>query len=240
MASEATSDDALPRALRILWRESPSAHRSRGLNRDLIVAAAVQLADAEGVGALSMARLAERLNCGTMSLYRHVASKDELLIFMLATAPGPPPPPPDPADWRVCLTDWAAALWDVYHRHPWILQAGSAGPPADPGQLAWLEAGLSALGPTGLAERDKLSAVMSVLYYVRGAAALSIESGDVIDGSRFTDILGQVIEPNRFPAIAQALADGAFDLTGDDPRDDFLPGVQRVLDGIEMQARRAT
>ena len=67
-------------------RIEPGAHRH----------AAVELADADGLGALSMARLAERLGCGTMSLYRHVANKDELVMFMLSTAPGPPPAPAVP------------------------------------------------------------------------------------------------------------------------------------------------
>ena len=60
------------------------SRRSSGLNRERIVAAAVELADSDGLAALSMARLAERLGCGTMSLYRHVANKDELVTFMLA------------------------------------------------------------------------------------------------------------------------------------------------------------
>ena len=174
-----TTDEPLPRVLEILWRDTPPARRARGLSRERIVAAAIELVDADGLSALSMARLAERLGCGTMSLYRHVANKDELVTFMLSTAPDPPPTPADPADWRGALTDWADGLWDVYHRHPWVLQTASAGPPADPGQLAWLDAGLAALGGTGLAERDKLAAVMAVLHYVRGAAALDIEAGRV-------------------------------------------------------------
>jgi AcrR family transcriptional regulator len=97
----------------------------------------------DGLAALSMARLAERLGCGTMSLYRHVANKDEQVTFMLAAGPGPPPSPPAGTDWRGALTNWARELWGVYHRHPWILQTASAGPPVDPGQLAWLDAGLA-------------------------------------------------------------------------------------------------
>ncbi|MGZ8778187.1 MAG: TetR/AcrR family transcriptional regulator, partial [Mycobacterium sp.] len=170
--------DPLPRALEILWHEPSASRRSGGLSRERIVTAAVELADSDGLGALSMARLAERLGCGTMSLYRHVANKDELVTFMLSTAPGPPPAA-DPADWRGALTDWADGLWDIYHRHPWILAAAAAGPPADPGQLTWLNAGLAALGGTALSERDKLAAVMAVLHYVRGAAALNLEAAQV-------------------------------------------------------------
>lgn len=232
---------ALPRALRTLWEQSPPTRRAGGLTRDRIISAAVDLADAEGLTALSMARLADRLHCGTMSLYRHVASKDELLIFMLAAAPGPPPTRPDHADaetddWRGALIEWAAALWDVYHRHPWILDASSARPPADPGQLAWLEAGLGALRPTRLSEREKVSSVISLLHYVRGAASMAIESsttaGDV-DWSGYPAMLREVVDPRRFPSIAAALAAGAFDTSVENgPRQEFLSGVAHLADGI--------
>src|ERR1700741_2258543 len=122
-------DEPLPRALEILWDDTPSSRRSSGLTRERIGAAAVELADSEGLSALSMARLAERLGCGTMSLYRHVANKDELMTFMLSTAPDPPPTPADSPDWRGALGDWAVGLWDIYHRHPWILQTEAGGAP---------------------------------------------------------------------------------------------------------------
>lgn len=223
--------DPLPHALEILWRESSAPTRSRGLSRERIVAAAVDLADAEGLAALSMARLAERLGCGTMSLYRHVANKDELVTFMLSTAPGPPPAPADLADWRGALTDWAAGLWDIYHRHPWILQAAAAGPPADPGQLAWLNAGLAALESTGLPEREKLAAVMAVLHFVRGAAALAIEAAHV-DGPDYPALLRRIIDAERFPALAAALEDGVFDGADGDHLAEFRSGLGQLLDGI--------
>jgi AcrR family transcriptional regulator len=223
--------EQLPRVLEILWHEPSAPKRTRGLSRERIVSAAIELADADGLAALSMARLAERLGCGTMSLYRHVANKDELVTFMLSTAPGPPPPPADGADWRGALTDWAVGLWDVYHRHPWILQAASAGLPADPGQLAWLNAGLSALGTTGLAERDKLAAVVAVLHFVRGAAALAIEAADV-EGPDYPALLRRVIDVDRFPALAAALEDGVFDDADDDHLAELRSGLAQLLDGV--------
>jgi AcrR family transcriptional regulator len=223
--------DPLPRALEILWRDPSTPGRPSGLSRERIVAAAVELADRDGLAALSMARLSERLGCGTMSLYRHVANKDELIAFMLSTAPGPPPAPDDPADWRGALGNWAAGLWDIYHLHPWILQAAAAGPPADPGQLAWLDAGLGALGATGLAERDKLAAVMAVLHFARGAAALAMEAGQV-DGPVYPALLRRVIEVDRFPALSAALEAGAFDDADADHLAEFRTGLAQLLDGI--------
>src|ERR1700761_9287396 len=110
MTSEADHGATLPRALALLWQQTPPPRRSGALSRDRIVAAATALADSDGLGALSMARLAERLGCGTMSLYRHVATKDELLVFMLSAAAGSPPDTVDETNWRVALTIWADGL----------------------------------------------------------------------------------------------------------------------------------
>jgi AcrR family transcriptional regulator len=224
--------DPLPRVLEILWHEqSAPPRRSRGLSRQRIVAAAIDLADAEGLTALSMARLAERLGCGTMSLYRHVANKDELVTFMLSTGPGPPPAIADAVKWRVALTHWATGLWDVYHRHPWILQAAAAGPPVDPGQLAWLDAGLAALRATGIGEREKLAAVMAVLHFVRGAAALDIEAGRV-EWPDFPALLRRLVDADSFPALVAALEADAFEQHDAGPMADFHSGLTQLLDGI--------
>jgi hypothetical protein len=168
-----------------------------------------------------------------MSLYRHVANKDELVMFMLSTAPGPPPSTGDASDWRGALSDWASGLWGVYHRHPWILQAAAAGPPADPGQLAWLNAGLAALGGTPLTERDKLAAVMAVLHFVRGAAGLHLEAGGV-GGPDYPVLLRRFVDARRFPALAAAVDAGAFDAP-DDHLADFHSGLRQLMDGIAVK-----
>jgi AcrR family transcriptional regulator len=240
-----TADDdhgaGLPRAFAVLWQDEARGEvkppRTRGLDRERVVTAAVELADAEGLAAVSMARLAERLGCGTMSLYRHVANKDELVAFMLARAPGAPTPPRPNVNWRDAVADWAHGLWAVYHRHPWVLQASAAGPPADPGQVAWLEAGLAALSDTDLDETEKLSAVLAVLHFVRGAAALHLEAA----GGRLTGypaMLRPVLDPHRFPALTAALAAGVFD-GDDDALAGFDTGLRWLLDGIDARVADA-
>jgi AcrR family transcriptional regulator len=234
MTSDEADETPLPRALTLLWQESSPPRRSSGLTRDRIVAAAIDLADADGLGSLSMARLAERLGCGTMSLYRHVANKEELLVFMLSAAPGRPPTSAEPANWRGALTDWANGLWGVYHRHPWVLHTASVGPPADPGQLSWLNAALAALGGTSLAERDKLGAVMAVLHFVRGAAALAIGAGAVPDHG-YPDLLKRLVDRTTFTALSAALDAGVFDEANSDPLAEFHTGLEQLLDGIEVR-----
>lgn len=225
----------LPRALRILWSEDDADARSRGLSRRRIVAAAIDLADADGLAALSMARLAERLGCGTMSLYRHVANKDELVTFMVSASVASPPGRPDGASWRDALTAWAQGLWDVYHRHPWILPAVSV-PPADPGQLAWLDAGLATLSEVGLSEADKLSAVMAILHFVRGAAALDIAAAHHPGETDYPAVLRELVTPARFPALNATLRAGVFD-ADEDRRSTFRSGLDGFLDGVAARIR---
>ena len=230
--------DPLPRALEILWHEPSEPKRSGGLSRERIVAAAVELADADGLGGLSMARLAERLGCGTMSLYRHVANKDELVTFMLSTAPGPPPVA-DPADWRGALTDWAAGLWDIYHRHPWVLAAAAAGPPADPGQLAWLNAGLAALAGTRTVRtrQARRGDGGTALRPRRGGA--EHRGGVRWPGPDYPELLRRFVDTERFPALAAALEAGAFDTADDDHLADFHSGLAQLLDGVAARIASA-
>ncbi|MGE2716502.1 TetR/AcrR family transcriptional regulator [Mycolicibacterium litorale] len=226
----------LPRALALLWQQGGATPRPRGLSRERIVEVAIELADADGLAALSMGRLAQRLGCGTMSLYRHIANKDELVTFMLSTATGAPPVLPRADGWRGAISAWAEGLWEVYHRHPWVLSATAAGPPADPGQLGWLDRGLTALAGTGLPEREKMAGVMAVLHYVRGAAALDIAAGE--SDTIFPQLLRQVVDATRFPAVAAALDAGVFD--GDTDRlADFRSGLTAVVDGIAARVRGA-
>ncbi|MFF4417430.1 TetR/AcrR family transcriptional regulator [Streptosporangium sp. NPDC001559] len=234
----------LPHALNVLWGRAKPKGRGRApaLSLERIVAAAVALADEEGLAALSMARLAERLGCAPMSLYRHVAGKDDLQLFMLDAAPGPPPEfDTAPADWRGSLTRWAVELFGVYMRHPWIVQLVNS-PPADPGQLAWLEAALRTLGGTPLDPRTRISVVMLVTHYVRGAAQLltfmAAEPGEGADEA-YAALLTELADPGRFPALAGAVRAGAFaPHPGAGPGDDFRAGLDHLLDGVGVAIER--
>jgi hypothetical protein len=97
-----------------------------------------------------------------------------------------------------------------------------------------LDAGLAALSRTGLSERAKLAAVMAVLHFVRGAAALAVAAGHM-EGPHYADLLREVIDADRFPALAAALADGAFDNADADHSADFRSGLSQLLDGIAAQ-----
>src|SRR5580704_17830759 len=122
------ADDAtpgLPPGLDLLWgRRAPGRRGPKpGLSVDGIVEAAIRIADAEGLEAVSMARVAKELGFTTMSLYRHVASKDELLQLMWnASATGAETLVLEGDGWREKLRMWAVFQREALDQHPWITQ----------------------------------------------------------------------------------------------------------------------
>src|SRR6201994_2196395 len=115
----------LPPVIELLWGRRERGRRGPhpGLSADAIVDAAVRIADAEGLEAISMARVAAKLGFTTMSLYRYVASKDELLQLMFnASALGAESLVIEGDGWRPRLRAWAVIQREMLDRHPWITQ----------------------------------------------------------------------------------------------------------------------
>jgi AcrR family transcriptional regulator len=243
-----TAEIELPEALQRLWRRSThNRARARGLDLDRIVSAAIEIADAEGLAALSMARLAERLGSAPMSLYRHVTSKDELYDFMMdAVAQTLDQPTSD--DWRMGLADWVADLIALFRRHPWILQLPVTRPPVDPGQLDWVERGLRVQQSTPLTVQERMAVVLALLGYARGVAALanSLDAADPSFGLPlpYGEVIARLIDETRFPALSAAVAAGVFEAPSTDPGSDIAAdadfGLQMILDGIAGLIRSRT
>ncbi|MDG4758818.1 TetR/AcrR family transcriptional regulator [Micromonospora sp. WMMD710] len=248
----AKTDDSgpvIPPAIESAWglRERPPKGPRPGLTVPGIVDAAVRVADADGLSAVSMSRVAKELGAATMALYRYVGSKDELLLLMVDTGYGPPPGPPSPGDgWRAGLTRWARAEHDVLRHRTWLLHVPITGPPITPQQLGWLEDGLRCLDDTGLAEAEKMSVILLITGYVRNEATLTAQ---IAEGSRAAGIdpgelmpaygrtVARLIDPARYPALHRVLTSGVLN-QDDDPDDEFTFGLDRILDGIETLVRR--
>jgi AcrR family transcriptional regulator len=243
------SEPELPPVIEQLWGLRGPARRGGpkpALSIERIVAAAVELADSGGLAALSMSRLAEKLGFTTMSLYRYVASKDDLLVLVLDTALGLPPEPSVGDGWREQCLAWARALRDGYRRHPWTLELPISGLPAGPNQLAWLEQGLRALSGMRLEPAEKASSVLLLSTFVRAQTQLVLDltrstaragthAGPPVDWGA---IVTRVADPARFPEVAAVVAAGVFEDDPDDFEDDELGfGLQRILDGIEVLHR---
>lgn len=259
----------LPPPLAALWRtaEPPRRGPRPGLTLDQITDAAVALADAEGLRAVSMARVAEALGVSTMALYRYVTSKDELLVLMydagLADLRPPEPegrllgPAPAAPAWRARLLEWFEAQLAAVRRHPWLMQAATSVPVPGPRQLALLESGLEALDGTPLTPEQRLGVVgaASLLVLSEGTilaaaarrAAPSEDApatGDEATHPALVDyatLLRTLADPATHPRIVETLDAGAFDDAPDEaiPDDGVAFRVGLFLDGVETLVARA-
>jgi AcrR family transcriptional regulator len=235
----------LPASIEAAWgvRTRPNKGPRPALSLERIVAAAVRVAASDGLQAVSMSRVAADLGVSTMSLYRYVGAKDELLALMADLTFEAPPEPRRPEEtWRDGLSRWAWTELGVYRRNPWVLRIPISGPPVTPNAMAWLERGLDCLRDTGLTEGEKLSVMLVLTGFVRGQAMLQadIAAAQAAGASppdpelmaSYGRLMARLTDPERFPALHAVLAAGVFD-EPDNGDAEFTFGLERVLDGIE-------
>jgi AcrR family transcriptional regulator len=224
----------------LLWGTKPAPTRGRkpGMTIDRIVAAAVAVADADGLDALSMRRVADELGVGTMSLYRYLPGKAELYELMLDAVMGEDPMAPAGDGWRESLTEVARRSLAGYRRHPWLLDASLSRGLVGPNQAAVLDRLLAVLDGTGLTSGQKMAVIGLLIGYVQGHArrlADTARTGRGMSDDRFWQELAPLLEPHldRFPTLAAVWRDE--ELTWEDG---FEFGLRRVLDGISAHIDR--
>ncbi|MFE7842828.1 TetR/AcrR family transcriptional regulator [Streptomyces sp. NPDC057474] len=240
--TESSGSGDIVRTLHLLWDTGrrPSRGPKPGLTLDRIVEAAVQVADGEGLHALSMRRVATELGTGTMSLYRYIPGKAELLDLMLDHVQRPSENPADlgDGDWRSALEAMGRATLTLYRRHPWLLQVNQSRPVLGPSALDGMEKVLSRIKSMGLTDPELISVIIAVDGYVVGAARTQLYQQEAEHRSGLTDtefwkaqapVLGELMTSGRYPLLA-GLSEDAF-ATG---FDHFEFGLQRILDGLEV------
>ncbi|MEU8242490.1 TetR/AcrR family transcriptional regulator C-terminal domain-containing protein [Actinoplanes missouriensis] len=220
--------------------------RSAGapIDRDRVVRTAVAIADAEGLGGLSMRRLAGELRMPTMSLYRYVADKEELVLLMIDRVMGASPPPsglsPERDGWRACVEALARLQWALYRRHVWLAPAISfTRPLLAPHAIAHTEWVMRAIDGHGLDPVTQFRTAVMIANYVRGTAVNLEDEAQAEQDTGMTDRQWMAAQQERFAAVLStgrlpmfarflAVGDDEFDL------DILLEfGLQRLLDGLE-------
>jgi AcrR family transcriptional regulator len=244
------------RGLALLWGSHSKAGRS-GLTIEAIVSAATELADAEGFEAVSMRNVADRLQTGTMSLYTHVPGKAELTELMIDRAYGElyrdvDEPARQPGGWGGGLRFIAERNWDLFQRHPWLLQIVGARPVLGPHASLKYEAELRPLDGIGLSDLEMDSVLTLVLTHVEGTARAQVaamrsqrESGvsDVEWWVAIAPVLERVMQGAQFPVASRVgEAAGKAHQAASNPVHAFSFGLDRILDGIDalIAERQAT
>jgi AcrR family transcriptional regulator len=242
MTTEHSGSGDLSVSMKLLWHgKEPAARGPKpGLTLEGIVEAAVALADRDGLAALSMRKVAAELDVGTMSLYRYVPGKGELLDLMLDHVNCPPETldPHRAKDWRSVLELVARGTWKMYVDHPWLLQVNQARPILGPNALAGFDFALAALDGLGLTGREKVALLIALDSYVTGTARTYVLQQQAVQETGISDeefwaaqepTLREALASGEFPAIA-ALPEDAFAMAGEEALE-F--GLGPLLDGME-------
>lgn len=228
------------RTVKLMWDPPPPPKRGPKARNTLpqIVAAATRLADELGPDALSMRLLAKELDCGTMSLYTYVSSKAELLELMVDQVHAEIREPPANLDWQGQVFVLAIQQWQLYHRHPWVLQGQFARLSLGPNCLDVAELVYGALEKMGLSPEDVYQCAGALNAYIRGAARNSllelessretgVSSSEIMEARRqFWD---RYFNLDRYPVHTRLWTLGGMS----DSRDPFEYGLNRLLDGFQ-------
>jgi len=238
------TETGLPASFETAWgvRDRPTKGPKRALSLERVVAAGVAVAAGEGIGAVSMGRVAKELGMSAMALYRYVASKDELLALMVDEALGDVPEVAGDDGWRAGLERWAWAELAAYRQHIWVLQVPISGPPITPKSITFLEHGLRCLAGTPLDAHEKMSLMLSLSSFTRSWAMLSSQVDAALSAdpeavrllANYGRILAELTDPADFPALHEVIAANVFDPADEMDDEEFVFGLARLLDGVEV------
>lgn len=243
MAAQGPADGPSP----VIWArlDRPGRRPQPALTHEQIVRAAVEIADAEGVEAVSMRKVAARLGAGTMSLYRYVASKDDLLDLMVDAVLGEDPLPEAPSgDWRAELAGLARRSRTVAHRHPWAISFLLARPNLGPNALRQIEYAMAAVDGLGLDVDGMLDMVNTLTAFVTGFVQAELAEQEARRRTGLTDdqwrarmapYVRRLIASGRHPYFERIVVE-AEDYP--DPDAVFERRLALVLDGLAANLRR--
>jgi AcrR family transcriptional regulator len=235
----------------LLWENEarPTRGPKRALSAEEVVAAAIAIADREGLAALTMQAVAKEVGFTTMALYRYFPNKDALIDAIVDAAMGRPPERTGPkGEWRAEVSRWAHAKRAMLMSRPWLAELPFVAAPHGPNWMSWLEGAVEALSLTGLGAVDVLDMLHVLDGYVRGGSDTSISlakarargMSDAEWGASVSADLTRAIGDPRYPVLSTLLTAGRerpAALTSDGLMEaldvGFDNGLQRVLDGIQ-------
>lgn len=234
--------EGVRRALQLMWGAAtePTRGPKPALSVERIVRAAIEMADAEGLVALSMRRIATALGVGAMSLYRYIPNKGVLVDLMIDEVYREDVAAAEAVtgSWRERLATYGRQEWALYHRHPWVLQVPQGRPMLGPNAMTSTDIALRAVDGLGLTEDEMLSTVVLISSFTQGLAKTVIEANQAAERSGISDdewweiqeeFVGPAIVAGQLPMLTKVGEAGSFTSMFDS----FEFGLQLLLDGLE-------
>jgi len=199
------------------------------LSREAIAAAALTIADAEGFPAVSMRRVAQQLNVGTMSLYYYVKTKDDLIAVMDDALMNEALLPSLPKSWKRAITEIATRTHAIFLRHPWALVSMQSAPPGL-NAMRHMEQCLEALAATSMTTKQKLTLLAMIDDFVFGHALREAASEKPVD----MEFATAQMATGNFPRIAEVFGSGQIEIG----KDRFQMGLRLLLEEYGPQPPR--
>jgi AcrR family transcriptional regulator len=211
-----------------------AVERRLPLSRERVLRAAIALADAGGVEALSMRKLADELGVKAMSLYNHVANKEDLLDGILDTALAEIAAPPPDADWRTQLREIAVSAHETMLKHSWAADLAVRAK-MGPGRLRYGDSLLGCFRSAGFSKELTFHAYHIVESYIQGYTALVLNYRSV-DPEQLGDVVARFVRGD-FAADYPHFTEHAFQHLDPEPGQDdvnaYELGLGLILDGLE-------
>jgi AcrR family transcriptional regulator len=221
-------------------KQARSASKRATLNRDLVLRAALRLADEEGIESLSMRRLGGVLGVNPMSLYNHVADKDDLLDGLADIAVGEVAAPSGGDEWRSAMRRRAISAREMLERHPWAAGLIDSRTNSSPARLRYPETVLRSLRQAGFSVEMSLHAFFTLDSYIYGFALQqrSLPAGSPEELGRMAEMTLAALPPEEYPYLREVIVDHVAKV-GFRYEDEFAFGLELILDGLERARQTA-
>jgi AcrR family transcriptional regulator len=221
-------------------RTIPGTDPRPRLSRERVLHVAIAHADAGGLEALTMRRLAEEMGVAPMALYRHVASKDDLIDGMVDIVFGEIDLPASGGDWRTAMRQRAISVHDALSRHRWAIGLMESRANPGPANLRHHDAVIGSLSGAGFDMEQVAHAYSALDAYIYGFALtkMNLPFDETTDMATMAD---QMLEPfpvNEYPNMVAFITDHAMK-PGYNFADEFEYGLDLVLDGLDRALRAA-